>query len=364
VRVLLITARSDFGGGPKHVNDLLNNISPEYDVYLACPEGIPFYNMWRKNPRIKEVFVIPFRKFSIPAFLGLGRFAKKNEVEVIHSHGRGAGIYSRLLKYILPETRIIHTVHGFYLQDYPPLKKYIAALIERILSFATEKVIAVSNGEKANMMKFNIWREDRINVIYNGIEEPNEIDNKEGLRKKLGLPADKFIIISVVRFNSLKNIEMTIDIAEKLKDMSSILFVIAGDGEEFSKIKRMKDSRGLENVLLPGFKENALEYIKASDVYISTSIREGLPISLIEACMLGVPILATDVTGNNEVVTDGENGYVFDLKDTETPVNKIAELSKDRNKIDILKNNARAIFEKKFTIEKMSRQVEDIYASK
>jgi glycosyltransferase involved in cell wall biosynthesis len=362
LRILLITARADFGGGPKHVDDLINNLSQEYELYLASPEGVPFYNKWSSNARIKGIFKIPFRAFSVKSFFGLIRFAKRNKIDIIHSHGRGAGIYARLLKIFLHNARAVHTVHGFFFQDYPPVKKLTATQVEKILAPFTERVIAVSNGEKSNMTAFNIWKPDRIEVIYNGVESHQPEESPAALRTKLQLPLDKFIVISVIRFNSLKNIGMTLDIAERLKSRKDILFIIVGDGEEFSAMQELRNSKDLQNVELPGFKENVLEYMKASDVYISTSIREGMPISLIEACMLGVPIIASDVTGNNEIVADGVNGFLFNINDSETPANLILKLSADKEEARRLSVNAVEIYRQKFTIKKMTQKVEEIYA--
>lgn len=362
MRILLITARADFGGGPKHVDDLINNLSPEYELYLASPEGVPFYNKWKSNARIKEIFKIPFRAFSVKSFFGLIRFAKRNKIDIIHSHGRGAGIYARMLKIFLPNARAVHTVHGFFFQDYSPIKRLTATLVEKILAPFTERVIAVSNGEKSNMRAFNIWKPDRIEVIYNGVESYQPEESPAALRAKLQLPLDKFIVISMVRFNSLKNIGMTLDIAGRLIDHKNILFLIVGDGEEFSAMQELRNKKNLQNVALPGFKENVLEYMKASDVYLSTSIREGMPISLIEACMLGVPIIASNVTGNNEIAADGINGFLFKLDDVETPVNKILRLSADKEEARRLSANAVEIYGQKFTIKKMTQKVEEIYA--
>ncbi|HEX3072274.1 MAG TPA: glycosyltransferase [Ignavibacteriales bacterium] len=364
MRILLITARADFGGGPKHVDDLINNLSPEYELYLASPEGVPFYNKWKSNARIKGIFKIPFRTFSVKSYFGLIRFAKTNKIDIIHSHGRGGGVYSRLLKIFLPGIRAVHTVHGFFFQDYTPLKKMRAALLEIALAPFTERVIAVSNGEKSNMTAFNIWKPDRIEVIYNGVELYRPEENSAALRTKLQLPLDKFIAISVVRFNSFKNIGMTLDIAERLKSRDDILFIVIGDGEEFSAMQKLRKDKNLQNVAFPGFKENVLDYMKASDVYLSTSIREGMPISLIEACMLGVPIIASDVTGNNEIVVDGANGFLFNLNDSETPANKILRLNADKEEARRLSVNAGEIYTQKFTIKQMTQKVEEIYALK
>ncbi|HEX3074273.1 MAG TPA: glycosyltransferase [Ignavibacteriales bacterium] len=362
MRVLLITARADFGGGPRHVDDLINNLLPEYELYLASPGGVPYYNKWKSNVRVKEIYEIPFRAFSVKSLSGLIRFAKRNKIDIIHSHGRGAGVYSRLLKIFLPETRVVHTMHGFHFDDYPAVKKAALITIEKILALFTDKVIAVSNGEKKSVEKYGIYDKKKIAVIYNGIEEWENAISASELRKKLGLPAGNYIVLSAARFGVIKNITMILEIAARLREREDITFVIIGDGEEFSAMQKLRNSRNLQNVSLPGFKENVLEYMKASDVYLSTSIREGMPISLIEACMLGVPVIASDVTGNNEIVDDGINGFLFKLDDVETPVNKILKLSADKEEARRLSANAVEIYRQKFAIKKMIKKVEEIYA--
>ena len=106
-------------------------------------------------------------------------------------------------------------------------------------------------------------------------------------------------------------------IAQKLSDDEIFKFILIGDGEEKSITDKQIFEENIENVTLLGYQKNVNEYLHASDLYLSTSLWEGLPYSLIEATRAGIPIVASDVTGNNEVVFYKQNGYLFQVNDTD-----------------------------------------------
>jgi glycosyltransferase involved in cell wall biosynthesis len=112
-----------------------------------------------------------------------------------------------------------------------------------------------------------------------------------------------------------------------------------------------------------GFINNSVEYLLACDIYLSTSLWEGLPYSLIEAAACGLPIIASDVIGNNEVVIDGENGYLFNLNEPEIAVEKILELVNSEKQIKILRENSFKIVEDKFLLTKMINKMREIYSN-
>ena len=114
---------------------------------------------------------------------------------------------------------------------------------------------------------------------------------------------------------------------------------------------------------LPDLRDNPLDYIAASDVYLSTSRWEGLPYSLIEASMMGLPIVATNVVGNNEVVQNGFNGKLFDSGDLKTAVNDILEICLNKNLSESYGVNAKKFYKSNFSVDKMITQMHQIYAS-
>jgi hypothetical protein len=87
MRLLLITARSDFGGGPRHVDQLIDNLSSDIDIFAAYPyQGDPYGKKWDNESRITKRFPLPYRKFSIKTLLELKKFIEENKIDIIHSH--------------------------------------------------------------------------------------------------------------------------------------------------------------------------------------------------------------------------------------------------------------------------------------
>ena len=91
MKILLITVRSDFGGGPRHVDQLINNLPQNIEIYVAYPQdGTPYGQEWNSNSRIKSRINIPFRKFSTKTLFEIAKFIKENSINIVHSHGNGS----------------------------------------------------------------------------------------------------------------------------------------------------------------------------------------------------------------------------------------------------------------------------------
>ena len=363
-KILFLTLRSDWGGAPKHINILAKNIGSEFQIYFAAPISEPFGKEWYSVYGEQSFFELKHRNFSILKLLQLSAFIKKNNIKIIHAHGKGAGLYARLLKLLLgSKVKVIFTFHGLHIAQYNPLKKGLYLLFERVSSKLTDVIINVSNGEQANCLKYKLFNPSKSKVIYNSIPETQNNKSKISLRIELNLPGDKFIVLSIVRFSFAKNIEDTIAIAELLKHDNRFLFVLVGDGETKEEIYYGIEKKKLNNSLLTGFKDNPLDYILSSDVYLSTSRWEGLPYSLIEASMSGLPIVATNVVGNNEVVHNGKNGKLFKVGDIHTAVNEIIEICTNKSISDFYSFSAKQIYKENFSVDKMINQMKNIYNS-
>lgn len=358
--ILLITLRSDIGGGSKHLNSVFENLRNHFNFYIASPSDEPFGTKW-SNELNDKFFKLPHRKFSILFFLRLIGFIRKNKIKLIHAHGKGAGIYARLLKIFLPSVKIIFTWHGFHIETYSKISKAIYIFIEKILSGFTDLSINVSEGEQKVCLDYRIYDSQKSVVIYNGLKDVYKTFDKTLLRKNLGLPEDKFIILNISRFDKTKNVTAFVEIASLLKDKKEILFVLAGDGEEKQNVISLIEKRNLKNILLTGFITNSMDYVAASDIYLSTSLSEGLPYSLLEASMFGLPIIASNVRGNTEVVIDNTNGFLFELNNISQAADFILKLKSDSVNYQRMSYNARKIFLDKFTEEKMIFKLKEVY---
>ena len=234
-------------------------------------------------------------------------------------------------------------------------------MIEKFLSMFTDLFINVSESERNICIKNNIYKIEKSIVINNGIEDKFNSAEKNLLREKLNLPLDKFIIINISRFDKKNNLQTFINIVSLFISNSNILFLLCGDGEEKLNILNEIENKKLNNIILTGFINNPEEYLTASDLYLSTSINEGLPYSLIEASMCGLPIIASDVAGNNDIVINSVNGFLYDLKDLNKVVELILRIKEDKVLYRKLSLDSRKIFLEKFQERKMIDELKKVY---
>ena len=354
MKILFITLRADHGGGPKHVDLLINNLSSEIEIYLACPQDKPYYDLWSESKKIKDIFALPHRKFSIKKLLGLNKFIKDNDIKIIHSHGKGAGIYSRMLKILNPRLKIIHTLHGVHIGEYGFLKKRVYIFLERFLALFTDKFINVSNNENSICLKHGLFKKNKSEIIYNGIKA---LLREDSSRKKFNLYGKK-VVTTISRFDYAKNMALAYEIAKNFKDGADIIFLWLGDGGDRAKFESMAKKDGV-NIIFTGFTDEIAAYLSATDIYLSTSRWEGLPYALIEAQSLGIPIVATNVVGNNEVVENGKSGFLFES--AQQAHQNIEILLNDEKIYGKMQNQAQLNFKDKFDISVMICKVEKIY---
>ena len=354
MKILFITLRADHGGGPKHVDLLVNNLSSEIEIYLACPQDRPYYNLWSESKKIKDIFALPHRKFSVKKLLGLNKFIKDNDIKIIHSHGKGAGIYSRILKILNPRLKIVHTLHGVHIGEYGFLKRNAYIFLERFLTLFTDKFINVSNSENSVCLKLKLFKKSESEIVYNGIKALLKDDNA---KIKFDLSGKKVVTI-ISRFEYQKNMGLAYEIAKNFKDNSNIVFLWLGDGDDRAEFESIAKKDGA-NIIFTGFTDEVPAYLSATDIYLSTSRWEGLPYALIEAQSLGIPIVATDVVGNNEVVENGKNGFLFES--AQQACRDIEILLNDEKIYGKMQGEALLNFKDKFDIGITIRKVEKIY---
>jgi len=354
MKILFITLRADHGGGPKHVDLLINNLSSEIEIYLACPQDRPYYDLWNESKKVKDIFILPHRKFSVKKFLGLNKFIKDNDIEIVHSHGKGAGIYSRILKILNPRLKIVHTLHGVHIGEYGFFKKSAYIFLERFLTLFTDKFINVSMNENSLCLKLKLFKKSKSEVVYNGIKALLKDDDA---KIKFNL-SGKRMVTTISRFDYAKNMSLAYEIAQNFKDNSDIVFLWLGDGDDRAKFESMTKKDGA-NIIFTGFTDEMPAYLSATDIYLSTSRWEGLPYALIEAQSLGIPIVATNVVGNNEVVENGKSGFLFES--AQQARRDIEILLNDEKIYGKMRSEALLNFKDKFDIGIAIRKLEKIY---
>jgi len=357
MRVLIITVRADTGGGPEHIYQFIKNSDKKIEYFIACPDDEPYFKRYENLVGRERILIIPRRKFSILSFFKILSFIKKNKIEIIHSHGKGGGVYSRLLK-IFSFKKVIHTFHGLHINDYSPVFKKIYLFIERVFSLLTNKVISVSESEKREILRYKIVKQDKIVVIKNGVK----VNEKNHYLSKI--MNEKFIILNVNRFNYQKNPELVLKIGERLKSDYEIEFeiLVLGNGDDYNKIEEEINKKGLgDNIKLLGNVEDIENYYKRADCFVSTSRWEGLSLAVLEAMSFGIPVIATNVVGNMDLIKHKHNGFLFELDKTNDACKYMEMIYKDKDLRKRISENAFNTVKNEYNLENMVKMTVDLY---
>ena len=360
VRILFISLRSDYGGGPKHIYDIVVGMSSTFKAHIACPVQKPFYNMYKAKG--VNIFPLPARAFSLSSVIALLKYARENDIDIIHSHGKGAGIYSRLLG-VLTGRPVIHTFHGIHYQKYSNIKQWLYFITEMALSRLTRYIINVSEAEYAEGLRFRLFPRSKARVISNGVD----------IKKLCNCPIDKrlesiirsikkenILICTVARFDYVKGLDVAIQAMKYLaRYHKNFKYIIIGDGELRSSLVEAIDNCGMNNhVLLLGFRDDVPGILPMMDIYLSPSRSESMSLTLLEAMGIGLPVVATDIAGNKEVL---KKGVLARSEDPLDIARKISMLIKSPELRDNLSEIGRKTVKKYYTLENMIHKTERLY---
>lgn len=336
-KLLLITARSDEGGGPKQVLQILKHLKCSFDFYVAAPSSQKYSPLFKKES--SQFIEIPHRRFSFFSFVQILHTIRTEDIRIIHSHGFGAGIYSRLLS--LFSVKVVHTYHGVHFKgDYlSKLKRHI----DKLLSKLTKISIAVSRSESQKLRKLSIDS----TVLENGLEQ------EELARVKDTSSQDEFKVIGVIsRLDPHKNIMWIIDNYKVIECAlgENIQILIAGDGEQYNElVKANQEKPYKDNIQFLGFQET-YTFFDMVDALIFPSLGEGLPYSVLEAMSYKIPVIASKVSGHTDLL-DEESLFTFDVFNI-----------KKRDILNLVEIY-RLRIEEQYTIKKMIVKLAKLYAT-
>lgn len=278
--------------------------------------------------------------------------------DIVHCHSSKAGILGRLSAKICGVKRVFYTPHAysFMAPEFSPRKRSLFVFIEKVFSrFATTLTFNVSKGEKQAALDNKLDTTDKFVVIYNGIPDIS-LPTRAEARQCLGLSVDDLIVGCTARFVEQKNPDESIAIAERvIARKPDAHFVYIGDGPLLPRLRQYVDDQRLsDHIHFLGARSDAERVVTAFDVYLLTSLYEGLPYSLIESIRAGIPVVASDVTGNNEVVTS-DCGLLFSGVDEGTT--DILQLLQSPIPYD----SVRSVYERAFASSHMVKQIEHYY---
>jgi glycosyltransferase involved in cell wall biosynthesis len=204
---------------------------------------------------------------------------------------------------------------------------------------------------------------ERILVIHNGVDVRSFSLPRGAFRRSEGIPAECTVITTVGRLDTQKGLPYLLEAAELVtRGHPEVRFLVVGEGPRRGDLVRHRDRLGLtERVWFLGFRTDVPQILADSDVFVLPSLWEGLPIALLEAMAAGLPVVATDVPGVTEVVTDGETGLVVPGKDVGALAGALSRLLDDPDLRLGLARAGRRKVEEEFGWEKVVATTMSLY---
>ena len=364
-KILYIAVSSQTGGVPKHILNALNYAKENgYEVTVAVPNDGDYYTWFQETGA--KMINLQLKPYSFSSLWKLNNLVRKEKFQIIHSHGKGAGMYTRPLKVWNPHIKVVHTFHGIYVEAYNLLFRRIYCTIEHILKYWTDVFVCVSESERQESLRLKFVIPSKVRVICNGVD-PRVFQNVKADRAlyldEWGISKDAFVVGCVARLEKMKGHLCLIRAFKKVQDkypQSRLLLV--GDGPDRAIVEQEVKNLGLDNqVIFTGFRHDIPQVLDVCDVFVSASLKEGMPYTLIEAQAAGVPVVATNVIGNRDVVLDQETGLLVQAEDSEEMAKGIIRMIEEREYALELAKKGQKRVEEFFTIDHVTEQLFDIY---
>ncbi|SHJ14565.1 glycosyltransferase family 4 protein [Pseudobutyrivibrio xylanivorans] len=275
------------------------------------------------------------------AYLELKKEVEANQYQIVHTQSPIGGVICRLAcrrARMMYGTKVVYAAHGFHFFKGAPLKNWLVYYnVEKYCSKFTDLLITINKEDYDNARKFNAKQ-----VAYipgAGVDTHKFVASEDGrarVRKELGIDDDTIVLLSVGELIHRKNhgevlralkimkdngTLLTPDSDERVQPKYKIKYLIAGRGKIQKELEESIKHLGLQDyVQLLGFRRDVADVFAASDIYVFPSHQEGLPVALMEAMSVGMPVVCSKIRGNIDLIQDGEGGYLFDAKDAKTLV--------------------------------------------
>lgn len=340
-KILYFITRMDQGGAQASVLMTLKSLNKQqFEPYLASGKGgrldgkvkndaknVFFISMLKHDIRVKYFF------HDICALWQMGRLLRRIKPDIVHTNAPKAGVLGRIAARIFwRRAKVIHTFHGLgFAKEHGEKQFKFFVMVEKFCAKFTDVLVFVSRKNAAEAKALGIGKGVRSELIRAGINFNPILPLKfEPSSKKasLKIPANAKVVLALANFKPLKNpIHFVLAAYKVLSQMKNVYFIFTGEGPLKQTAVNLAHNLGIEKqILFPGWRNDALELLAIADVYASVSLREGLPMSLLESMAMRVPAVCYDVDGISEVVTDNKTGFLVKPNDINTFAEKLKVL--------------------------------------
>ncbi|MEA3409523.1 MAG: glycosyltransferase, partial [Candidatus Eisenbacteria bacterium] len=325
IRVLHLITRLIVGGAQENTIASVQRVNPErYDSHLWCgpqigSEGSLFQDARDRGelPRVVTNLVREIRPLrDLAVVVQLARLMRRERFDIVHTHCSKAGIVGRVAAKLAGVPHIIHSLHGWAFHDrMNSIVRRVYVASESMMEPWTRPLVSVSKQTTKDGLEAGIGAPENYRLIRSGIPlDRFRADKARGraVRAQLGINENDIVIGSVGRLAPQKNPMDFVKIAELLLARhTNLTFLYVGDGPMRESIEAATAARGIaESVRLLGVRDDVPDLLRAMDVFILTSLWEGLPRVVLQALATGLPVVAYNTAGIAEAVVQERNGFL------------------------------------------------------
>lgn len=309
----------------------------DFEIHVAARDNLGEKN-GLKLDFVDKVYDVPFERSpfdpkNIKAYRELKRIINRNDYDYIHCNTPVGGVVTRLAarKARKKGSKVFYTAHGFHFYQGASKKNWLTYYpVERMLARLTDTLITINDEDYALAREKFSCSVAHMHGVGVDPTRYHAVSSEEGaeVRRALGVSESDRILLCVGELLPNKNQEMAIRCMQRLaSDFPDVKLFLAGNGPRKEELRQLVEELGIaDRVVFLGYCTNLEQYQRIASISVSCSYREGLPLNIIEAMMTKKPVVATHNRGHNELVTDGETGYLVDAGDVEGLHERIAEL--------------------------------------
>lgn len=365
IRILHVAQAA--GGVDRYIRMLLKYLDKEkFENILVCSQDFrekDYKNLVDFFEQVKMDRAIGSN--DLKAIGEVRRLIKRYNPDIVYAHSSKAGAIARIADIGL-KNYCIYNPHGWaFNMRCSAKKKAMYTAIEKIAAPFCDKIICISDAEKQSALDKKICREDKLQVIFNGVDIEAYENGIHGTvkRKDLNIPEDAFVVGMVGRISPQKAPDIFIKMAKHVKDkVSNAHFIIVGNGDQEAEIKKYaKDNDFLDSLHITGWVDNPMSYVELFDVACLLSRWEGFGLVLPEYMMARKPIVASRVDAIPNIICDGENGLLVEMDDVVGASTAVLKLYLNNNlKSKLIDEGLKTVY-KKFDVQRMTRETEKLF---
>jgi lipopolysaccharide/colanic/teichoic acid biosynthesis glycosyltransferase/glycosyltransferase involved in cell wall biosynthesis len=377
VKIVRVIARLNVGGPAIHVINLTRGLDPaRFDSTLVTGTENPGEGSMLDLALERGVrpVVIPeivgqatLKPRDLKALIALYRLIRRERPQIVHTHAAKPGVLGRVAARLAGVPVVVHTFHGHILHGYyGPLMSWLLRRMERMLAHLSDRIIAVSEQVKQDLVRYGVAPPEKISVIPLGFDLRPFLDNaahRGALHRELGLTNGARLVGIVGRIFPIKNHRLFLEAAAHVaaEDWSA-RFVVVGDGVLRPQMEARARSLGIaERVTFTGWRRDLHRIYPDLDVLVVSSRNEGTPVSAIEAMASGCPVVATRVGGLPDLIDDGETGHLVPSEDAPALAAAILRVLRDRDAARRMAEAACERVSERFRAERLIGDMERLY---